>query len=425
MSSGPYGTRFPEFCLRACGTVGALFAYEDVAHDAFGVERKTEEDVMKMDILIEGGHVIDPRAKVDGICSVGISGNRVVAVDSGENHAAWRIDATGCYVFPGLIDFHTHLFDGGSGYAYNPEWLLATGVTAAVDPGTCGYANYRIFHDAVVARSSVRIKTFLNVYPGGICDYKVHPHYSLDYFDFELLKELKEKYSETILGLKVMMSAVNVGEHGLAILEKTLEYAERLGEMKVCVHTTDLPCSASEVADRLRPGDIFCHVYSKGGTITDENGKVYDAIKKARTRGVLFDAANGRMHFDFDVAEHALADGFPPDIISTDVISRAFNMGNYVRNLPYMMSKYLALGLDIRTIVKAVTETPASSMNMDGEIGTLLPGARADVTICRIVEKKSEFLDINGSGPLFGKRLIVPVMTLLDGKAAYCQNDFI
>jgi predicted amidohydrolase len=336
-----------------------------------------------------------------------------------------RINAKGCYVFPGLVDFHTHLYDGGSEFSYNPEWLPATGVTAAVDPGTCGYANYRIFHETVVSRSCVKIKTFLNVYPGGIYDYKIHLHYRLDCFGFERLKELKERYPETILGLKVMMSAVNVGDYGRRILEKALECAEQIGGIKVCVHTTDLPCSASEVADMLRPGDIYCHMYSKGGTIIDDDGKVCEAVKKARSRGVLFDAANGRPHFDFDVAERALADGFLPDIISTDAVSQSFNVGNYVRNLPYMMSKYLTMGLDIGTVVKAVTETPATAMGMDGEIGTLLPGARADIAICRMIEKKTEFLDINGSGPLVGRQLIVPVMTLIDGRVAYCQNDFI
>jgi predicted amidohydrolase len=380
---------------------------------------------MKIDILIERGHVVDPRGRIDDVCSVGISGQRVVAMDGGGKEIGLRVDAEGCYVFPGLVDFHTHLFDGGSEFSYNPEWLPATGVTAAVDPGTCGYANYRIFHDTVVSRSDVKIKTFLNVYPGGIYDYKIHPHYSLDCFGLGRLKELKERYPDTILGLKLMMSIVNVGDHGRRILENTLECAERIGDMKVCVHTTDLPCSASEVADMLRPGDIYCHMYSKGSTITDDDGKVCEAVKKAKARGVLFDAANGRMHFDFDVAKQALSDGFPPDIISTDAISQSFNMGNYVRNLPYMMSKYLALGLDMRTVVKAVTETPAAAMGMDTKIGTLLPGAYADVAICRVMEKKAEFLDINGSGPLIGKWLLVPVMTLVNGRIAYCQNDFI
>jgi predicted amidohydrolase len=380
---------------------------------------------MVMDILIEGGHVVDPGAKIDGVCCVGISGRRIVAVNGDEKDVGLRIDARGCYVFPGLIDFHTHLFNGGSEFSYNPEWLPATGVTAAVDPGTCGYANYRIFHDTVVARSSVKIKTFLNVYPGGIYDYKIHPHYSPDYFCFERLTELAERYPETILGLKLMMSAVNLGDHGVRMLEMVLEYAERMGGMKVCVHTTDLPCSASEVADKLRPGDVYCHMYSKGGTIVDDDGKVRGAVKRARSRGVLFDAANGRMHFDFDVAQRALADGFPPDIISTDAISRSFNVGRHVRNLPYMMSKYLALGMDMGAVVKAVTETPAAAMGMEGKIGSLRPGACADVVVCRMVEKKTEFLDVNGTGPLSGKCLIVPVMTVVDGQVAYCQNDFI
>lgn len=378
---------------------------------------------MKHDILIINGRVIDTASQIDEVRAVGIAGGKIVPVDE-KKEAALLVDAADCYVMPGLIDFHTHLYAGGSEFSYNPDWLLSTGVTAAVDQGTCGYATYKAFHGSIVERSDVKIRSFLNVYPGGIYDYKVHAHYEPGLFRINRLKELKERYPDEILGLKVMMSAANVGEHGIGILELALKAAEEIGNMRVCVHTTDLPCDAAEVANILRPGDIYCHVYSRGGTIVDANGMVYDAIKRARERGVLFDIANGRMHFDFQVARSALADGFPPDIISTDAVSQSFNIGPYVKNLPFMMSKYLSLGLSLKDIVKAVTETPASCMGLEGVIGTLRPGAHADVAVCRMNRKPTTFRDINESGSSEGEYILTPVMTISDGRIAYCQTDF-
>lgn len=380
---------------------------------------------MKLDILIKNGHVIDTKENVDSIKNIGVIGNKVVDVDAQTDEAGYVIDADGCYVFPGLIDFHAHVYYKGSEYGINPDWMLPTGVTSTVDAGTCGYANYEAFNETVRMKSDVRIKSFINMSCAGIYEYGIHPNYNPTLFKEKRLHQIKEKYGDDILGLKIMFSDDIIGEYGMKPLLETIKIAERIGNMAVCVHTTDPASDSFEIAKVLRPGDIYCHCYSgKNKSIIDTNGKVYEDVKRAKERGVIFDAANGRMHFSFNVAEKAIDDNFLPDVISTDAVTQATNVWNYNRNLPFVMSKYLNMGLSLNTVVKCVTETPAKLMKMEGKIGTLKYGAFADVSIFKLESKKVIFDDIAQSGKLEGNMLLMPKMTIADGRVVYCETDF-
>ena len=94
---------------------------------------------MKADILIRNGYVLDPAAGREGIGDVAVSAGKMAASDACEITGSTRvIDAAGCFVFPGLIDFHSHLFWGGSNLGIMPDLMLSQGVTTAVDAGTAG-----------------------------------------------------------------------------------------------------------------------------------------------------------------------------------------------------------------------------------------------------------------------------------------------
>lgn len=381
-------------------------------------------NAMNYDILIRNGHVIDTTVGLNARKDIAILGNRIVDIENGTINAQHYVNAEGCYVFPGLIDYHTHIYYGGSEFAVNPDLLLPFGVTSTVDAGTCGYANFEVFYRNIVINSLLKIKSYLSVNPGGLFDPKYHVNYYSEFFNAPRIKRLKDKYRDQILGLKIMMSKVNVGEYGLDLLEATIALAEEIGDMNVVVHTTNPPCKAEEIADRLRPGDVFCHCFSgTGSTILEENEKISDKIIKAKNRGVIFDASNGISHYSHEVAEAAISQGFNPDIISTDIVSYALNTSNRTRSLPHLMSKYLGLGLDLNTIIKSVTETPARIMKMNGTIGTLKTGAVADVTIMKIIDKKVLFEDINNTYREYNK-LFVPQMTICDGVVVYSYPEF-
>lgn len=105
-----------------------------------------------------------------------------------------------------------------------------------------------------------------------------------------------------------------------------MEIAEKAGT-RVIVHVTDCPLPLDEVAAMLRSGDVICHIYQNRGnhSCLDEKGKVLPGLWKARERGVLFDASNGRSNFDLEVARKAVEQGFVPDVISSDNNASSFS----------------------------------------------------------------------------------------------------
>jgi predicted amidohydrolase len=374
--------------------------------------------------LITGGHIIDPALGVNEKGDVLISDGKIAGNDvKAKKYAHQIIQADGCIVVPGLIDFHAHVFFEGTDSSIPPDvGMLPNGVTTTVDGGTAGTANYELFHKNVIANSLVRIKSFLSVSPTGQATNKYDENQNPKYYDEEKMERLFRKYPDELLGLKVRQSQDVVGELGLSPLQKALEIAERLS-CKVAVHTTDSPGTTGEIVNLFRKGDIFAHVFhGKGSTIIGQDGKVIPEVTEARKRGVLFDAANGKNHFAFKTAKAALADGFMPDIISSDLTwMTMFKQPTF--GLPWIMSKYLALGMKLSDIVNACTATPAAAMGMAGEIGTLAPGACADVTILKLIDYPCDFVDVAGDHHL-GTTLLLPQATIREGRIVFRQLNF-
>ena len=371
-------------------------------------------------LLIFGGIIVDPASNVNASGDVWIDGDKISDVNSEQNsEAVTSIDVTGCYVFPGLIDYHTHLFYGGTAIGVSPDLaLLPQGVTTAVDQGSAGVINFERFMDSVVARQTTRIFGYLHVNPTGLASL---PHSPEDvdpaHYDLQQSRNLFEQYAGQLLGLKIRSSREIVKELGLQPLRQTIHLAEQLG-CRVVVHTTNPPTSVGELADLLRAGDVYTHMYQgKGSSIIADDGKLAASIRQARERGVVFDTADGRAHYALGVAAAALADGFMPDIISTDL-----TLGNVydpsVFGLPFIMSKYLALGISLADVVNACTAAPAKLLGMEGKLGTLTPGAYADVSVFRLVKKRAQFTDFTGQ-TLVCEQLLVPQLTVSHGKVVY------
>jgi len=372
-------------------------------------------------LLIKGGMVIDPAVNFHGLMDILIKNGKIIAMSPGEKHevASQVIDATGCYVFPGLIDYHTHLFYGGTHIGVNPDLaLLPQGVTTAVDQGSAGVSNMEAFFDTVIARSQAQIFCYLHVAPSGLESLPYNPEVvDPSLYDLRASLGLFEKYAGRLLGLKIRQSREIVGELGLTPLKATIRMAEEIG-CRVVVHTTNPPDAVGKLADLLRTGDVFTHMYQgKGNSIVNADGTIDERIYRARERGVIFDTADGRGHYSFDVAKKALTAGFVPDVISTDLTcSNVYNQA--VFGLPLMMSKYLALGMTLDDIVKACTAAPAKLIGREGKLGTLAPGACADVAVFRIAEKQVVFTDFAGQS-LVCNQLLIPQLTVSRGKVAY------
>lgn len=377
---------------------------------------------MKADIRIRGGRVIDPSRNIDSVADILITGGVIIEARGNESLAAEQeIDARDCIVTPGLIDFHNHLFSAGSDLCVPPDAsMLPAGVTAAVDAGSSGTANVELFL-ATMLTQNIRFKAFMHVCPTGLGTTQFHEEIRPEAWDRPKMARLMNKHKETLLGLKIRYSKELVGDQGDRPLRATIEMAEELG-VPVCVHTTNPPSPTEDILNLLRPGDIFCHCFHGKGTTICENGAVKPAVKEAQQRGILFDACNGFNHFAFDTAIPALADGFFPDIISTDLSVKGLWKSPVVA-LPYILSKYIALGCDLSDILAAATVKPAKLMGMAGKIGTLAPGAFGDVSIFTLKKQPVTFSD-TFQKTVQGDALLIPEMTIVGGKVFYRQLSF-
>lgn len=376
---------------------------------------------MPIDYLIQNGHVLDPAAGRDRTGDIAVAGERIAEGGGQDTRPLHTVDAAGCYVLPGLIDYHTHLFAGGSGFGVSPDLLLATGVTTAVDAGSAGCANFEAFYRSVCIHSRLRIKSFLNLSPIGQAGFGIQEQADPATWDIAAISRLLSRYPGEIAGLKLRIGRPMLGGRGLAPLREAVRVAQEL-QLPLSVHVTDSPLTAEEIAACLPNGSIYCHVYhGKGNTIIDGDG-VFPAVREAAGRGVVFDAANGKSNFDFAVAQKAIAAGFYPDIISTDITPSTLNIGRSAKSLPYLMSKYLSLGMTLPEVVRRVTENPARLLGLPDSIGTLRAGAGADITICRLAEGTYTFEDANGETRT-GSQLLVPVATFSKGSVVFCSAD--
>ncbi|SFL74887.1 metallo-dependent hydrolase [Pelosinus propionicus] len=380
---------------------------------------------IKGDLLIRGGTIVDPARNFLDKADILIRGDRVVDIPVDEKIQAEKvIEATNCLVLPGLIDYHTHLFHSGTQIGIYPDSaLLPQGVTTAVDQGSAGVTNFDSFFKTVVNNSQMRIFAHLHASPAGLSTLtrSLEP-IDPNLFDAECARSLFKKYDKELLGLKIRQSKEIVGEWGLAPLKATVQMANTLG-CRVVVHTTNPPGEVEELVSLLRSGDVFTHVYQgKGSNIINERGKIRQAVREARTKGVLFDTADGRGHYAFSVAKAAIADGFEPDIISTDIV-RGSLYERTVFGLPLIMSKYLNLGISLEKVVKACTSAPARVIGMEGKIGTLAPGAYGDIAVFQLKEIPLHIQDVFGE-VLTCDQVFIPQMTVLNGRVVYRSLEF-
>jgi len=387
---------------------------------------------MKLDILLKNGLVADLDNARYVNQNIGIVGNRIVdmqTVDEGD--AETTIDAAGCIILPGLIDFHAHVFHGGTAISVNPDILcLPNGVTSVVDAGSSGWVNYNLFRNSVINPSQTRIKSYLNVVNVGLSTLGGGPTGYLENtnpanFNVEKISQTLEENRDNILGLKLRYSQDIATGRSFSSdpFYATVALARKL-ETSICVHVTDSRLSADELISHFQTDDIYAHCFhGTGNAILADSGELFPAIKAAKARGVVFDCSNGVAHFDFRVAGAALEQGFTPDIISTDLTLRNSLRTDKVFSLLFIMSKYLNMGMSFFDVVRAVTRTPARLMKMEGQTGTLAPGALADIAIVKLRKENIMFEDTKGAR-LEGDRYIDNCATISNGQIVYRRQRF-
>ena len=368
---------------------------------------------MRFETIIRGGRLVDPAADIDDIRDIGIVGGRVAAIEPRlpDDASPEIIDATGRIVTPGLIDLHTHVFWGRDFFGVDADSIAwRSGVTTWVDAGSMGAFQLPAFREFIVRPAQVRILSFINISYLGLAGLNYDEYCNPAACDVPLLTRVAGSAPDLVLGIKTRMGKEGVCYPGLEPLRKAVEASEATGLPIMC-HISESPPEVEEVLELLRPGDIVTHAYTGGGErLIDEEGQVRASARRARDRGVLFDIGHGAGSFSFRSAEALAATGFWPDTISTDLhqvslpgpnlvadqelIARVQGDGSPQFTLLTVLTKFLYLGWALPDVIRAVTARPAELLGMAGTIGTLRPGAQADIAILDLVERPVELFDI-------------------------------
>ena len=349
------------------------------------------------DLVLRNGRLLDPGANRDEITDVAFAAGKVAAIGPNLQGAASR-DVSGCIVMPGNIDFHTHVYWGGTSISIDADALARRcGTTTWLDVGSAGPGNFAGFRKHVMEVSQTRILAYLHVSHAGIFAFspQVMVGESLDMrlMDTETCAAVARDNPDLIRGIKVRVGMNTSGANGIAPLYHAIEAAER-ANLPVMCHIDRPPPRYADVLAILRPGDTLTHCFKPfPNAPCHSDGRVRDACWQARERGVIFDIGHGKGSFDFDVAEAMLAGGFMPDIISSDVHVLCIN-GPAFDNME-TMSKFLTLGMPLPDIVRAVTATPARVLNRP-DLADLAPGSTGDATVMRIEEGRFAFTDVSG-----------------------------
>src|SRR6266704_1987008 len=404
-------------------------------------------DTPRYDLLLKGGHVIDPANERDGRMDVAVSLSKIAAVekDIPANHGAKVVDVSGLYVTPGLIDIHYHIGHGGAPLDWfapdsadlevplataslttSPRLQLAplgvpadlalqSGVTTLVDAGTAGADTFLQEKEEVIDHAKVRVLAFLNIVANGM---NGGLEQSVDQMDPKLCAETIKKYPDIIVGVKTAHFWTEEPWDAEHVPWAAVDRAIDCGNMSnVPVMFDFWPRPERTYADlilkKMRPGDIHTHVFAQQFPILLANGKLNPIMNEARARGVIFDVGHGAGSFWFRSAVPAAKQGFVPDSMSTDLHS-----GNYtVLSMNNVMSKFLAMGVPLEDVIRRSTVNPAKEIHRP-ELGTLSVGKDADIAVLEEQHGQFGYIDC-GVARMDGNVKLVARMTVRAGKILY------
>lgn len=377
---------------------------------------------MLYDLLLKGGEVIDPGWPFHQKADVAISKGKIAAVapDILTTEATQVLGVSGKLVCPGLIDLHAHVFINA--HDMGPETdrrCAASGVTTLVDAGSSGSATFPGLRQYVAERTQVRLRCFVHLSALGLIHLQVGELMNLAYADPEGCARTICENRDLAVGVKLRFSHNVVPEAAGTEPLRLARQAADMADVPLMVHITDAPLPVPRILSFLKPGDIVTHCLHRypHGIMGPEKKAVLKEVWEAQRAGVVFDCAHGRMHFTFPFTRQVLAEGFLPDTIATDLTLPSATRGP-VFDLPTTMSKFLNLGVGLDEVVRRVTTNPARVIGEEGRLGTLRPGAVADVAVFSLERGQFNFIDTD-QNHMTGEQKLVAQLTLKAGRIWY------
>ena len=394
-------------------------------------QRNTLAQTPRYDLLLKGGHVIDPANNVDAVMDVAVVKDKIAAVekDIPASQAGKVVDATGLYVTPGLVDIHVHIGHGGAPldwftpegrshltpYGIPADIALQSGVTTMVDAGSSGADTFLLEKEEVIDRAKVRVLAFLNIVANGM---QGDLEQSVDQMDVKRCAETIKKYPDIIVGVKTAHYWTEEpwdGEHTPWAAVDRAEECGRAVNLPVMFDFWPRPdrSYAELILKKMRPGDIHTHVFAQQFPILLADGKLNPILAEARARGVIFDVGHGAGSFWFRNAVPAVKQGFIPDSISTDL-----HTGNFtVLSMTQVMSKFLAMGVPLQDLIRRSTVNPAREIHRP-ELGTLSVGKEADIAVLEQLNGPFSYIDC-GFARMDGKGKLIARMTVRAGRIVF------
>lgn len=404
--------------LTAAGQSLVLCASPLVPGPAAGSSPQTGEQ-KPYDLLIKGGKVIDPSQGLEAELDVAVRGGKIASVAPAipEGQAGQVIRAHGKIVTPGLIDVHTHVFPYVGPYGIEPDpYCVRRGVTSVIDAGTSGAFTFPAFRRFIIERAATRIRALLHVVSIGMVAGSTPNMGELEDLRYcvpKLAVEAANQNRDLIVGFKIRFSEHYTGPNDLEGMRRCRAAADEAG-LPIMIHIGGSYTPLKEFLALMKKGDVVTHSFnSHPHGLLDASGKLTPEVVEARARGVLFDVGHGAGSFSFEVMEKCLGQGFAPDTISSDLYSA--NINGPVHDQLTTLSKFLVLGMSLHDVIARATVDAARVFNFGAEIGTLKPGAEADVSVLELKDGEFTFTDSDGKTRT-GRQKLEAVTTVKGGK---------
>ncbi|HJU18504.1 MAG TPA: amidohydrolase/deacetylase family metallohydrolase [Stellaceae bacterium] len=378
---------------------------------------------MKYDLVLSGGEVLDPGAGLRGIMDIGIAGGKIAAVAPSlpASEARRTISVRGRWVTPGLVDLHAHVFVNAHDMGGRTDhFCRASGVTTLCDAGSAGSANFAGLRHVLDHEVRTRVRAFVNLSAIGITGAARGGELAhFPYADPEGCARTINENPDLAIGVKLRYGPGLVWDYTTEPVKLARRTADMAGGVPMMMHITDSPIPLPELIAPMKPGDIVTHCYHgrANGIMGEEKLFVLKEVVEAQRHGIIFDCAHGRNHFSFPMIEKALDQGFLPDTISTDLTLASASHGP-VWDLPTTMSKLLHFGMSLDEVVRRATAVPARILGYEGTVGTLQPGANADVAVFELRDGRFELRDSDGN-TITARRRLLAHLTVKDGRVWY------
>jgi dihydroorotase len=371
------------------------------------------------DLIIRGGTVIDPAEKINGINDIAIENGQIARVAPSIPPEEGRrvIEVKGKIVTPGLIDLHTHVYDGVNANGVKADLGgVRAGVTTMVDAGSSGCDTFGGFTNHIIPNNATEVLPFLHICRTGLAT--TPDIFSPDSIDLDRTIAVAEANRGVIRGIKARMVSPALEIMGME-MPRMAKRAAREAGIKLMVHIGDTEHRYDanvirELLPIMEEGDIVTHLFTANpGGVIGTDGKLVPEAREARDRGVWLDTAHGRGNFSFDTGARILDQGLLPHCISTDLTVPGRQ--NTVHSMTEMMTRFLVLGFTMEQVVEMCTINPARALGEEGRLGSLGTGKQADISVLDIKEGDWVVYDVLRVARNVA-RAVVPVMAVKRGE---------